>query len=373
MGNPFPAVDVQRKPVDYLLISTPSPLLASRLRVQLEVSGIRTAESALGLEVHCRSLDWTAVLEAVFAMLSPVQRTETRIAMVNLGDDPGELHRAIFRARPLDALLQELHDEWFCSLVGQDRLAIHFQAMVQHPPGRIHGYECLMRGIGNDGMLIPPGRIFQAAATLDRLRVLDESCRRAAIRAAATLCGPGPELRFFINFLPSTIANPRRCLQDTLCQVQEAGLRPEQIAFEVVETDRVNDRRHLMDILRCFRRVGFKVALDDVGAGYSSLLNISHLRPDYIKLDGELVRRAARSAMEAKLVADLAETARQNGIITIAEGIETGLELRQVINSGIRISQGYFHARPSPTALSPEQTADILARVEQVVAVRAGA
>lgn len=363
--NVSKAADASGKPVDCLLISTPNLLLASRIRVQLEVSGIRTGESALGLEVHCQSLDWRNVLESIALMLTPVERQDTRIAIVNLGGGADELHHAIFRARPLDELLQELHDEWFCSLIRDDRIAIHFQPMVQYPPGRIHGYECLMRGIDEEGSLIPPARIFEAASTVEKLRMLDDRCRRSAIKAAGALRDRG--LRFFINFIPSTIANPRRCLQETLCLVQEAGLRPEQIAFEVVETDRVHDQRHLLDILRCFRRSGFRVALDDVGAGYSSLLSMSFLRPDYIKLDGELVRRAANSALEAKMVSDLAETARQNGIITIAEGIETEAELRRVIQFGIRITQGYLHARPGPTPLSDEQTTQVLGRVEGVV------
>jgi EAL domain-containing protein (putative c-di-GMP-specific phosphodiesterase class I) len=359
------AADTQpEQPVDYLMVSTPNLLLASRIRVQLEVSGIRTDESALGLEVRCRSIDWRSVLESIALMLSPVERQDTRIAVVRLGEDTSELHRAIFRAKPLDVLLQELHDEWFCSLIRNDRIAIHFQPMVQHPPGRIHGYECLMRGIDEDGALIPPGRIFEAASTLEKLRALDERCRRAAIRTAGALRERG--LRFFVNFIPSTITNPRRALQETLIQVQEAGLRPEQIAFEVVETDRVYDQRHLLDILRCFRRAGFKVALDDVGAGYSSLLSVSCLRPDYIKLDGELVRRAASSALEAKIVRDLAETARQNGIITIAEGIETEAELGRVMEFGIRITQGYLHARPAAEPLSAVQAAQVLDRVDQV-------
>ena len=78
-----------------------------------------------------------------------------------------------------------------------------------------------------------------------------------------------------------------------------------------------------------------EIALDDVGAGYSSLLNLAYLRPDYIKLDGELVRRAAEGALEYKIVSDLAETARQNGIITIAEGIETEPQLHKALACGI--------------------------------------
>jgi EAL domain-containing protein (putative c-di-GMP-specific phosphodiesterase class I) len=142
-----------------------------------------------------------------------------------------------------------------------------------------------------------------------------------------------------------------------------AGVRPSQIAFEVVETDKVQSQRELKDVLRAYRKAGFKVALDDVGAGYSTLLSLAEMRPDYIKLDGELVRRSAESNLEAKLVRDLAETARQNGIITIAEGIETAGQMQSVLGAGVRITQGYFHGRPQASPLDAEIAVCALARI----------
>ena len=118
-----------------------------------------------------------------------------------------------------------------------------------------------------------------------------------------------------------------------------------------------------MHVLRCYRKAGFRIALDDVGAGYASLLSVSKVRPDYIKLDGELVRRAAGGALEAKIVGDLAETARQNGIVTIAEGIETADQFQLVARSGIRIMQGYWLAGPRPKPLLQIELRQILQRI----------
>lgn len=351
-------------PVDYLLISTPNLLIAGRIRAQLEAAGIRTETSDLGLEVWCGTTDWRLAAESIGLILSPLERHDTRVATVSMGHDPSSLHRAIFRAKSFEELVTEMRESWLEDVLAAGRIAMHFQPMVQYPPGRVHGYECLMRGVDESGNLIAPARMFEAAATLDRIRELDEQCRTEALRACAKLADPN--LMFFINFIPSAIVDPDRFLSSLNREIGRGGLRPQQIVFEVVETDRVHDQRHLLGILKRLRKAGFQVALDDVGAGYSSLLSLSRLRPDYIKLDGELVRRAAFSAMEAKMIADLAEAARQNGIITIAEGIETEQQLKLVLDCGIRLTQGYVHAHPQPMLLEPTSQRGILDRLTAV-------
>jgi len=348
--------------VEYLLISAPNRLTGARLRFHLEAAGLRTGETDAGLEVWCGERDWQAIVEAMAVTLSPAERRDTRVAAVR-GGGQAAVHHAIFRARTVASLLEEFSRRWLDDVLADKRIAIYFQPLVQYPPGRIHGYECLMRGIETDGRLIEPGRMFDAACALEKISRLDDECRMAALRMAARYASRG--LTFFVNFLPSAIHDPEACVRRMSRQLGDK-LAPHQIAFEVVETDKVHDRQHLGAVLRTFRKAGFKVALDDVGAGYSSLLNLSALRPDYIKLDGELVRRAARSALEAKMVRDLAETARQNGIVTVAEGIETAAQFAFVLRSGIRLTQGMFHARPAPAPLGQAEARSVLGRARAV-------
>jgi EAL domain-containing protein (putative c-di-GMP-specific phosphodiesterase class I) len=350
--------------VEYLLISPPNAVAGRRVRVQMMAAGLETRESDMGLRIACGQLDWRMILESIGAGLSPAERRDTRVATAGACDDSAVVHRSIFRAQSLEMLLSSVADQWFEEVLSRGGIAVYFQPMLQYPPGRLHGYECLMRGVDVDGTIIPPNRMFEAARRLGKIAELDEKCRRAAIVAAAHMKATG--VNFFINVVPSAIREPKRFLNATLAELAAGGLRPQQMTFEVVETDEVQDQRQLANLLAYYRKAGFKVALDDVGAGYSSLLSLSRLRPDYIKLEGELVRRAAQSSLEAKIVADLAETARQNGIITIAEGIETPEELRLVLDCGIRVTQGFFHAKPQPRALTADETREIVDRVGQV-------
>jgi len=354
--------------VDFLLLSTLNLLTAHRVRAQLTAAGIASAETALGLKISCRDLDWMTLLESIGVMISEVERRGTRVALVPVSEDPTAIQRAIFHSQSLDLLLVNVRDRWFESCLRRKGVTVFVQPLVQFPPGRLHGYECLMRGLDDDGRLIPPNRMFEAARRLEKLHELDELCRLSAVRAAAQF-GRG-ELTFFINFIPGVTRDPRRALIRLMEEVDAAELSPQQICFEVVETEKISRRRDLLNAIQYYRKAGFKVALDDVGAGYSTLLALSVLRPDYIKIDGELVRRAATSALEAKMVRDLAETARQNGIITIAEGIETIHEFQLALECGVRVTQGYFHARPHPPENPPEPVAQMLTRVATSAQVR---
>ena len=351
---------------DHVLIAAPNRVTQEKVRGSLAYSGVGVGETELGLRVDCRGLSWPLVLESVSVSLSALERRGTRVAVVPVGCDPITARHAVFSSESIEALLEAWTSSWVKDLLVNDRIRIDVQPILQTPPGRVHGYECLMRGVDEDGSMISPARVFSAAERLGLTPPLEVRCRTAALRRSGEIYrAAGDEnLNFFINFIPSVVQEPMAALRTTVAEVEAAGLKPSQVTFEVVETDKVEDTRKLLTILRCFRKAGFKVALDDVGAGYASLLSISTLRPDYIKLDGELVRRAAHSALERKLVADLAETARQNGIMAIAEGIETEEELKMALGCGIRLTQGYLHARPGAQPLTGGEVEAVVRRVE---------
>ncbi|HEY2735285.1 MAG TPA: EAL domain-containing protein, partial [Polyangiales bacterium] len=100
--------------------------------------------------------------------------------------------------------------------------------------------------------------------------------------------------------------------------------------------------------IRALRECGFRVALDDLGSGYSSLNLLAQLEPDFVKLDMELVRGIQSEGRTARLVQHLIEFCRGEGFTTVAEGIETEAELHAVSELGVDLVQGYLLARPEP-------------------------
>jgi EAL domain-containing protein (putative c-di-GMP-specific phosphodiesterase class I) len=230
-------------------------------------------------------------------------------------------------------------------MLAEDRLETHFQPIVSAAdPASVFGYECLLRGREPGGELVFPGRLFSTAREAELLFQLDRAARVAAIRGAHT---HGLTCRVFANFNPTAIYDAAYCLRTTIREVEQCRLRPDQVVFEVVETDEVRDASHLLRILEVYRNAGFQVALDDLGSGYGSLGLLARLRPDYVKLDMELIRNVDQDPYKAQVASKLLELARELGVTTIAEGIETRAEWEWCRSHGADFVQGYLFARPA--------------------------
>ncbi len=160
------------------------------------------------------------------------------------------------------------------------------------------------------------------------------------VRAAARL-GPPPEGRaLFVNASPSTISDPAfLALRDEL---------PERLVLELTEQEAVEDYDDLRGRLADWLGRGVRLAVDDTGAGYSSLRHIVELSPDYLKLDRELVKGIDEDPNRRALMRAVVAFAREVGTSVIAEGVETRAELDVLRDAEVHLVQGYLLARPGP-------------------------
>lgn len=131
------------------------------------------------------------------------------------------------------------------------------------------------------------------------------------------------------------------------------GFPLDRIIFEVTEGERIEDGPWFAQILREYKRSGFKTAIDDFGAGYAGLKLLSDFQPDIIKIDMDLVRHVDASRPRQAIVRNLARLCEEMGITVIAEGIETPAERDFVVDCGIRLMQGYLFAKPALRAMAP--------------------
>jgi EAL domain-containing protein (putative c-di-GMP-specific phosphodiesterase class I) len=247
----------------------------------------------------------------------------------------------------LDVLAQA---GWLLDQIAEGRFTSWFHPIVHTgDTRRIFAHEALLRGVERDGSVVAPQPILALAREAGLLFEVDSAACRSAIREAAR---QGPDMCVFINFSPAAIQDPEASLKATLQEIDEAKLPRDRVVFEVVEADRFGDSPHLDRVLAGYRNAGFRVALDDLGAGWSTLNLVHRLRPDFIKLDRELIRGVHRDPVKGLIADKLLEIGRGMGIGTIVEGIEEEEELDWCRNHGADFVQGFLLGRPAPVARS---------------------
>lgn len=250
----------------------------------------------------------------------------------------------LMRMQSLQTFVGSVGGDWLREVLKNNRLESHFQPIVAAAsPGTLFAYECLLRGRRVGGEMVSPYELFQAARRADLLFQLDLAARMAAIRGAVK---HRLTSHVFINFNPTAIYDPNYCLRATTDAIRLGGIDPQQVVFEVTESDEVRDPEHLLNIFAYYRKHGFRVALDDLGAGYASLNLLTRLRPDFVKLDMQLIRGVDQDPYKAEVARMLLTMAQNLGVKTVAEGIETEAEWRWFREHGADYVQGYFFARP---------------------------
>ena len=248
------------------------------------------------------------------------------------------------RILPLERLCNIVDATDLTEILRTKSITTHFQPIVEIESSTVFAYECLLRGVRSDGTLIPPGVLLEQATRADLTFNLDRLARETALKTAAV---KRIEANVFINFLPSTIYDPENCLKSTVEWAQRLDFDFRNIVFEVVETERITDIRHLTRILDYYHHQGFRVALDDVGSGYSSLNTLADLKPDFIKIDMNLIHEIDRDEMKQSIFRALMDIAQQNSIKVLAEGVETPEELAFLRRANVDLAQGYLFAKPS--------------------------
>lgn len=227
-----------------------------------------------------------------------------------------------------------------------------FQPIVDAGCQGIFGYEALARGPAGSP-LHSPVALFDCARETGRLLELDLLCRRRAIEAFARCGLPG---RLFLNVMPASLLERDFREGLTRAYLDGVGLSPERVVIELTEHLPIHDYALMRQAVDHYRRMGFQVALDDLGAGYSSLRHWAELRPDFVKIDRHFAQGIDHDPGKRQFLTSLLEVSRSLGCQVIAEGIETEGEQRCLWEMNCTLMQGYHFARPSrhpPTRLEP--------------------
>lgn len=217
-----------------------------------------------------------------------------------------------------------------------------FQPILSLSEQRIYGYEALSRG-PSTSPLHAPLPLFSAARQCGRLGELERLCRKTACER---FCALNLDSLLFLNVCPELLLEPDHQPGHTVEILARLGLPPERVVIELTEQMPIADVGLLQTALQHYRAMGFSIALDDLGAGYSSLRMWSELRPDYVKIDRHFIDGIDRDPVKREFVDSILSMARASRAKVIAEGIERSEELATLMEMGVDLLQGYLLGRP---------------------------
>lgn len=217
-------------------------------------------------------------------------------------------------------------------------LFVVYQPIVHARQGKVFGYEALLRS--HEPALPHPGAVLDAAEQLGRLNDLGRTVRGIAARP---MRDAGGDTALFVNLHPLD-------LQDELLTSSDSPLHAfaRHVVFEITERSALESMDNVRESVEALRALGYRIAIDDLGAGYSGLTSFTQLQPDLVKLDMSLIRGVDADPVRQKLVGTMTRVCNEMGLLVVAEGIETEAERDKLIELGCDLLQGYLFAKPGP-------------------------
>jgi len=239
-------------------------------------------------------------------------------------------------------------------ILTQRQLVPHFQPIMDLRNGTLIGYEALIRGPAGS-LLQSPAALFGAAIRQGRQLELELLCRTLSLQQFAALPA-GSTL--FLNVTASLLSSPDHQRGFTADLLQQLGIPVENIVIELSEQHPFDQHGLTRAAVDHYRSMGFRIAIDDLGTGYSGLKLWSELQPEFVKIDRHFIHGISNDPVKREFVRSISQIGRSLGCHVLAEGIEQLDELRTLQTMDIELGQGYLlgrpEARPAPL-LSPRQ------------------
>ncbi len=231
-------------------------------------------------------------------------------------------------------------------IIHAEQLSAVFQPILDMQQATLIGFEGLIRGPAGS-KLHSPLELFRVARHCGMVAEVEQLACRIVLESFARLGLPG---RIFLNVSPDVLRHKESKADNTLKFIKRLDLVPDQVVIEITENMPTVDYPLLRETTRHYRSMGFEIAIDDLGEGFSGLRLWSEIRPHYVKIDQHFTHNIHLDPVKRQFVRSIQEIAAKTGARVIAEGIESPTELAVIRDLDIAYGQGYFIARP---AVSP--------------------
>lgn len=230
------------------------------------------------------------------------------------------------------------------ALFHKGNIRVHFQPLVNLQTGCVRGVEALARLVDGSGKVLLPGEFLDCFRPHELTELTLQVLARA-LQDMRHLDRSGFHLNLGINLEPATLADVK-AMQNLRHQIETSELSANRIVLELLEHPDTLSLTGSREVLLDLKRSGARVALDDIGSAYSSLLRIKELPVDGIKLDRSFLNGLEHEPKELRFLMHLMDLSQTLGVDLIAEGIETASCLDAIAALGIKLAQGYVIATP---------------------------
>ncbi len=283
---------------------------------------------------------WDAAWKAVREILAKHEaEQQVEIALIPAEAQPG--FEEFSYARKSVAAINFLADSlWLGNAMIEDRVVSYMQPVLDKR-GKVFGYEAFAR-VETDKEPIGGGKIIEASRGLSAEYILD---RHLHVKAITSFIDSDLEGFLFINFVPGFIHRPEKYLEGLTEAAKYNGMPAKQIVLDFTQSEAPRDIMHMKAIFDYCRSKGYSLSLDDISSVAIAKKILETIRPDFIKLDINLVR-GAQGIAEQKIIKELVHMAHASGVTILAEGVETEAVHRELLKVDVDLFQGYLFSPP---------------------------
>lgn len=235
----------------------------------------------------------------------------------------------------------------------EKKIKIMFQPILDIKNQKIYAYECLARGIDQDQIILNPEKLFDIVKKCNLSTELDFLIGEKILNIIDKK--QLHDNRFFLNILPTSLLTSHNYIEKIFSLAHKINFSMKNIVFEIVETEYIDNNKLLSEMIEFYKLNGLKIALDDVGSGYSSLINIVTFHPNFIKIDKEIISGIHNNSIKQSIYTALKNITKEHNIKILAEGVEKEEDFDYLINNDIDFIQGYIIGKPSENLLTKEE------------------
>jgi EAL domain-containing protein (putative c-di-GMP-specific phosphodiesterase class I) len=272
---------------------------------------------------------------------SPPAGVQVKVAVAEVEASAADLVERAMMAADLERIAHLLEQEALAS--AELEYEIRYQPIVRLSDRSVIGYEAMIRGHLH-GEIVRADDLIARATRGNWLADLDQMSRELAIRGVGSWLGAG---LLFLNIMAPGGTFDLAAARRTIRRAEDIGLDPDQIVFETAERNRYNDIDLAAAQLNKLRNAGVRIAIDDVGDGYSSLRVATRFKPDVLKLAGDLID-ALPSQEATAIIRAVVDLAHQTGAWVVAESVETEAQAKLLRSLDVDWGQGLLFGGPEP-------------------------